>query len=171
MFGLLICVGIVWAFAAVLTAAGAYNNVSELTKQSCRTDRSFLISSAPWVRIPYPFQWGAPIFRASHVFGMMGAALVSAAESTGTFIAAARLAGATYPPSHVFSRSIGLQGVGLLLDGIFGAAVGTTASVENVGLLGLTHIGSRRAVQISTAFMIFFSIFGLYLCRILLFFF
>uniref|UniRef100_A0A2P2MQI8 Purine permease n=1 Tax=Rhizophora mucronata TaxID=61149 RepID=A0A2P2MQI8_RHIMU len=48
MFGLLICVGIVWAFAAVLTAAGAYNNVSELTKQSCRTDRSFLISSAPW---------------------------------------------------------------------------------------------------------------------------
>ncbi|KAF5183141.1 Nucleobase-ascorbate transporter, partial [Thalictrum thalictroides] len=52
------------------------------------------------------------------------------------------------------------QGVGLLLDGIFGAAVGTIASVENVGLLGLTHIGSRRVVQISTAFMLFFSIFG-----------
>lgn len=33
---------------------------------------------------------------------------------------------------------------------------------ENVGLLGLTHIGSRRVVQISTAFMIFFSIFGLF---------
>lgn len=48
----------------------------------------------------------------------------------------------------------------LLLDGIFGAAVGTTASVENVGLLGLTHVGSRRVVQISTAFMFFFSIFG-----------
>ncbi|KAF5182905.1 Nucleobase-ascorbate transporter, partial [Thalictrum thalictroides] len=31
---------------------------------------------------------------------------------------------------------------------------------ENVGLLGLTHIGSRRVVQISTAFMLFFSIFG-----------
>ncbi|KAJ8762358.1 hypothetical protein K2173_007516 [Erythroxylum novogranatense] len=159
-FGLLLCVGIVWAFAAILTAAGAYNNVSILTKQSCCTNRSLPISSAPWVRVPYPFQWGAPIFRASHVFGMMGATLVTAAESTGTFIAAARLAGATYPPSHVLSRSIGLQGVSLLLDGIFGAAVGTTASVENVGLLGLTHIGSRRAVQISTAFMIFFSIFG-----------
>lgn len=34
---------------------------------------------------------------------------------------------------------------------------------ENVGLLGLTHIGSRRVVEISTAFMIFFSIFGLFL--------
>jgi hypothetical protein len=31
---------------------------------------------------------------------------------------------------------------------------------ENVGLLGLTHIGSRRVVQISCGFMIFFSIFG-----------
>ncbi|KAH8488113.1 hypothetical protein H0E87_023977 [Populus deltoides] len=161
MFGLLICVGIIWAFAAILTVAGAYNNVGYQTKQSCRTDRSYLVSSSPWVRVPYPFQWGAPKFRASHVFGMIGAALVSSAESTGTFFAAARLAGATSPPAHVLSRSIGLQGVGLLLNGIFGAAVGTTASVENVGLLGLTHIGSRRVVQVSTAFMFFFSIFGM----------
>lgn len=159
-FGLLFCIAIIWAFAAILTVSGAYNDAGQQTQQNCRTDRSYLISSAPWIKVPYPFQWGAPIFRASHVFGMMGAALVSSAESTGTFIAAARLAGATYPPAHVLSRSIGLQGVGQLLDGIFGAVVGTTASVENVGLLGLTHIGSRRVVEISSAFMIFFSIFG-----------
>ncbi|KAH1064936.1 hypothetical protein J1N35_029923 [Gossypium stocksii] len=159
-FSLLFCIGIIWAFASILTVAGAYNNVKTTTKQSCRTDRSFLISSAPWIRIPYPFQWGTPIFRASHVFGMIGAALVSSAESTGTFFAAARLSGATAPPAYVLSRSIGLQGIGMLLEGLFGSLVGTTASVENVGLLGFTHIGSRRVVQISTAFMIFFSIFG-----------
>ncbi|GFP92711.1 nucleobase-ascorbate transporter 3 [Phtheirospermum japonicum] len=189
-FALLVCVGLIWAFAAILTAAGAYNHVKEQTKSSCRTDHSFLMSSAPWIKIPYPFQWGTPIFRASHVFGMMGAAFVSSAEaggrlgrnvirglgwvrrdskekfifqSTGTFYAAARLAGATSPPGHVLSRSIGLQaseGIGQLLEGIFGSVVGTTASVENVGLLGLTRVGSRRVVQISTAFMIFFSIFG-----------
>ncbi|KAH9692696.1 nucleobase-ascorbate transporter 3 [Citrus sinensis] len=141
-FALLFCIGVVWAFAAILTAAGAYNNVPEQTKLSCRTDRSYLLSSAPWIKVPYPFQWGTPIFRASHVFGMIGAALVTSAESTGTFIAASRFAGATAPPAHVLSRSIGLQ------------------VLENVGLLGLTHIGSRRVVQISTAFMIFFSIFG-----------
>ncbi|CAN1273844.1 Nucleobase-ascorbate transporter 3 [Linum perenne] len=159
-FHLLFCVGLVWAFAAILTVAGAYNNVAPITQRSCRTDRTFLISSAPWVRIPYPFQWGPPIFKASHVFGMMGASLVTAAESTGTFFAASRLAGATHTPAHVVSRSIGLQGVSLLIDGIFGTLVGTTASVENVGLLGLTHIGSRRVVQLSTAFMFFFAIFG-----------
>ncbi|XP_012451047.1 nucleobase-ascorbate transporter 3 [Gossypium raimondii] len=159
-FALLICIGIVWAFAAILTVSGAYNNVKTATKLSCRTDRSYLMSSAPWIKIPYPFQWGTPIFRASHVFGMIGAALVSSAESTATFFAAARLSGATAPPAHVLSRSIGLQGIGMLLEGLFGSLVGTTASVENVGLLGLTHIGSRRVVQISTGFMIFFSIFG-----------
>lgn len=31
---------------------------------------------------------------------------------------------------------------------------------ENIGLLGLTKVGSRRVIQISTGFMIFFSIFG-----------
>lgn len=47
-FSIIFCVKIVWAFAAILTAAGAYNNVPEKTKLHCRTDRSYLISSAPW---------------------------------------------------------------------------------------------------------------------------
>lgn len=34
---------------------------------------------------------------------------------------------------------------------------------ENVGLLGLTRVGSRRVVQISAGFMIFFSTLGQYL--------
>lgn len=98
---MLICIGLVWTFAVILTVSGAYNHVREVTKQSCRIDRSLLISSAPWyvqellflsfnetistgafcrIRVPYPFQWGTPIFRASHVFGMMGATLVASAE-------------------------------------------------------------------------------------------
>ncbi|KAK9748341.1 hypothetical protein RND81_02G050800 [Saponaria officinalis] len=159
-FALLLCIGFVWAFAAILTVGGVYNRVKEATKMSCRTDRSALISASPWVKVPYPFQWGAPIFSASSVFGMMGAALVSSAETTGTFYASARLSGATPPPAHVLSRSIGLQGISMLLDGLFGTIVGTSATVENAGLLGLTRVGSRRVVQVSTAFMIFFSIFG-----------
>ncbi|CAA6653441.1 unnamed protein product [Spirodela intermedia] len=151
---------VVWSFAAVLTAAGAYNRDGEKTKQHCRVDRSYLLTSADcsvqdW--IPYPFQWGAPTFSASHVFGMMGATLVSAVESTGTHYATARLSGATPPPRILVFR---LQGVGMLIEGIFGALVGSSASVENTGLLSLTRVASRRSVQISTAFMIFFSIFG-----------
>lgn len=47
-YALLLCIGLVWAFAAILTVSGAYNNVKQQTKLSCRTDRSFLMSSAPW---------------------------------------------------------------------------------------------------------------------------
>uniref|UniRef100_A0A9I9E2V2 Uncharacterized protein n=1 Tax=Cucumis melo TaxID=3656 RepID=A0A9I9E2V2_CUCME len=31
---------------------------------------------------------------------------------------------------------------------------------ENAGLLALTRVGSRRVIQISAGFMIFFSVFG-----------
>ncbi|RZC71922.1 hypothetical protein C5167_035095 [Papaver somniferum] len=159
-FGVLFSVAIVWAFAALLTVSGAYNHVSEQTKFSCRVDRSNIMSASRWIRIPYPFQWGAPIFKASPIFGMIGAALVSTSESTGTYYAASRFSGATPPPTNVLTRSVGLQGLGMLFDGLFGAVVGTDVSVENVGLLGITRVGSRRVVQISTIFMIFFSIFG-----------
>ncbi|XP_026460923.1 nucleobase-ascorbate transporter 3-like isoform X1 [Papaver somniferum] len=159
-FGVLFSVAVVWAFAALLTVSGAYNHVSEQTKFSCRVDRSNLMSASRWIRIPYPFQWGAPIFKASPIFGMIGAALVSTSESTGTYYAASRFSGATPPPTNVLTRSVGLQGLGMLFDGLFGAVVGTDVSVENVGLLGITRVGSRRVVQISTIFMVFFSIFG-----------
>ncbi|KAG0454870.1 hypothetical protein HPP92_024162 [Vanilla planifolia] len=159
-FALLISISILWVYAHILTVSGAYKHRPERTQFNCRTDRANLISSAPWIKIPYPLQWGAPTFDAGHAFGMMAAALVSLIESTGAYKAAARLASATPPPAHVLSRGIGWQGIGVLLDGLFGTATGSTVSVENVGLLGSTRVGSRRVIQISAGFMIFFSILG-----------
>jgi nucleobase transporter 1/2 len=40
----------------------------------------FLDPFAFRIKIPYPFQWGTPIFTAGHSFGMMGAVLVAAFE-------------------------------------------------------------------------------------------
>ncbi|KAH6789000.1 Xanthine/uracil permease family protein [Perilla frutescens var. frutescens] len=159
-FPVLICISIIWIYSVVLTASGAYRHTSNLTQQSCRTDRAGLITTAPWFMFPYPLQWGAPTFSAGHSFAMMSTVLVSIVESTGAYKAAARLAIATPPPAHVLSRGIGWQGISVLLDGLYGTCSGSTVSVENVGLLGLTRVGSRRVIQISAAFMIFFSIFG-----------
>ncbi|KAK9153060.1 hypothetical protein Sjap_000540 [Stephania japonica] len=159
-FALLITVTVIWAYAHLLTASGAYKHRPNKTQLHCRTDRANLISSAPWIKIPYPLQWGAPTFDAGHAFGMMAAVLVSLIESTGAYKAASRLASATPPPVHVLSRGIGWQGIGILMDGLFGTGTGSTVSVENVGLLGSTRVGSRRVIQISAGFMIFFSILG-----------
>ncbi|KAI5073464.1 hypothetical protein GOP47_0011477 [Adiantum capillus-veneris] len=157
---ILLSVPVIWAFAYLLTVSGAYRNVPSKTKLHCRADEANLITSAPWIRIPYPLQWGAPSFDAGETFGMMAAVFTSLVESTAAFLAVSRLASATPPPAYVLSRGSGWQGVGILLSGLFGTSTGSTVSVENAGLLGITRVGSRRVVQISAGFMIFFSIFG-----------
>ncbi|CAK9138646.1 unnamed protein product [Ilex paraguariensis] len=159
-FAVIFSVVIVWIYAHLLTVGGAYNGKAPKTQTSCRTDRAGLIDAAPWIRVPYPFQWGAPSFDAGEAFAMMMAAFVALVESTGAFIAVARYASATYMPPSVLSRGVGWQGVGILLSGVFGTGNGSSVSVENAGLLGLTRVGSRRVVQISAGFMIFFSVLG-----------
>ncbi|KAK4844688.1 hypothetical protein QYF36_023275 [Acer negundo] len=159
-FAVIFSVVIVWIYAHLLTVGGAYNDASPKTQMSCRTDRAGLIDAAPWIRVPWPFQWGAPSFDAGEAFAMMMATFVALVESTGAFIAVSRYASATHMPPSVMSRGVGWQGVGILLSGLFGTVTGTSVSVENAGLLALTRVGSRRVVQIAAGFMIFFSILG-----------
>ncbi|PPD82111.1 hypothetical protein GOBAR_DD20971 [Gossypium barbadense] len=128
-FPILICGTIIWIYSLILTAGGAYHNKPIATQISCRTDRANLISTAPWFKFPYPLQWGPPTFSAGHSFAMMSAVLVSMVESTGAYKAASRLAIATPPPAYVLSRGIGWQGIGIMLDGLFGTVTGSTVSV------------------------------------------
>ncbi|KAI8025779.1 Nucleobase-ascorbate transporter 4 [Camellia lanceoleosa] len=132
-YAVLLSIAIIWPYAALLTAAGAYKNRPPNTQFSCRVDRSGLLEGASWIRFPYPWQWGTPTVNATDAFIMMVAAINALVESTGTFKAASRYGGAT--PPHIHSR-------------------------ENVGLLAVTRVGSRRVIQISAVFMLFFSVFG-----------
>ncbi|GFZ07801.1 Xanthine/uracil permease family protein [Actinidia rufa] len=183
-FAVIFSVVIVWIYAHLLTVGGAYDGKPPKTQASCRTDRAGLIDGAPWIRVPYPFQWGAPSFDAGEAFAMMVTSFVALVEvflllilpnsvsadidtvmmnwwSTGGFIAVSRYASATYVPSSVISRGVGWQGIGILISGMFGTVTGSSVSIENAaGLLALTRVGSRRVVQISAGFMIFFSILG-----------
>ncbi|XVE57092.1 hypothetical protein DITRI_Ditri04bG0064200 [Diplodiscus trichospermus] len=159
-FSVIFSVVIVWIYAHLLTVGGAYNGKAPKTQLSCRTDRAGLIDAAPWIRVPYPFQWGPPSFDAGEAFAMMMASFVALVESTGAFYAVARYASATPIPPSILSRGVGWQGVAILISGLFGTANGSSVSVENAGLLALTRVGSRRVVQISAGFMIFFSILG-----------
>ncbi|XP_073305832.1 nucleobase-ascorbate transporter 6-like [Primulina huaijiensis] len=141
----------VWIYAHLLTVGGAYKNAAQTTQLSCRTDRAGITSAAPWIRVMYPFQWGAPTFRAGEAFAMMATSFVTLVESTGAFIAVSRYASATPMPHSVLSRGVGWQGVGILLSRIYGTRSGSSVSM-------LTRVGSRRVIQISAVFMIFFTI-------------
>ncbi|MCL7045689.1 hypothetical protein MKW94_013790 [Papaver nudicaule] len=159
-FAVIMVVAIVWLLAFILTVSGAYKNASPLTQFSCRTDGSGLLGASPWISVPLPFQWGTPTFQAGEAFAMMAASFASLIESTGTFIAVSRYGSATPIPPSVLSRGVGWQGIGILISGMLGTLSGSAASVENAGLLALTRVGSRRVVQISAFFMLFFSVLG-----------
>ncbi|KAL1814688.1 hypothetical protein ACET3Z_017262 [Daucus carota] len=159
-FAVLFSVVIVWFYAYILTVSGAYKNKPPTTQTSCRTDRAGLISGAPWISFPHPFQWGTPSFNAGEAFAMMMASFVALVESTGGFIAVSRYASATPLPPSILGRGVGWQGIAILLSGLFGTVNGSSVSIENAGLLALTRVGSRRVIQISAGFMIFFSVLG-----------
>ncbi|KAH6773140.1 nucleobase-ascorbate transporter 7 [Perilla frutescens var. frutescens] len=159
-FAVLWSVGMVWAYAALLTVAGAYSNRPLNTQLSCRVDQSGLVSGSSWISFPYPMQWGQPTLHSGETFLMLAASFVAMVESTGALIAASRYGSATHIPSSVLSRGIGWLGFSIFLDGLYGTGIGSTVSVENVGLLALTRVGSRRVVQISACFMLFFSVLG-----------
>ncbi|XP_058776696.1 nucleobase-ascorbate transporter 7-like [Vicia villosa] len=154
-FAIIFSIVIIWTFAHVLTLAGAYKK-----SHTCRTDHARVIDGAFWFSIPYPFQWGSPTFDMGDALAMTVASLVALVESTGGLIAISRYASATPLPPSVLSRGIGWEGIGNLVSGMIGTGVGISTSIENAGLIGMTRVGSRRVVQISAGFMIFFSIFG-----------
>uniref|UniRef100_A0A0A9DPI9 Uncharacterized protein n=1 Tax=Arundo donax TaxID=35708 RepID=A0A0A9DPI9_ARUDO len=47
-FSVLISIALIWVYAHILTASGAYKHSSLLTQVNCRTDRANLITTAPW---------------------------------------------------------------------------------------------------------------------------
>lgn len=69
--------------AGILTASGVYDNASSARQASCRTDNMDALHSSPWVYVPYPLQWGMPIFKPAFVITMMAGALAAMIESVG----------------------------------------------------------------------------------------
>ncbi|XP_042871312.1 solute carrier family 23 member 2-like [Penaeus japonicus] len=156
LFPVLLAVLVSWVLCAVLTSAGVFPEGSK-----ARSDASAgLIASSPWFRIPYPGQWGLPTVTVAGVFGMLAGVIASIIESVGDYYACARLAGAPPPPIHVVNRGIGTEGLGCLLAGIWGTGNGTTSYAENIGIIGVTKVGSRRVVQYAALFMIVFGMLG-----------
>jgi len=73
---------------------------------------------------------------------MLAGVLASIIESLGDYYACARLAGAPPPPKHAINRGIGMEGIGCLLTGAFGAGIGVTSLSQNIGAIGITKVNA-----------------------------
>jgi nucleobase transporter 1/2 len=154
LFPIMMGILLAWGMAAVFTATGTFvaGHPAHVSMDN--------VAAAPWVRVPYPFQWGWPVFGAAAIVGMLAGYLASMVESVGDYYACARLAGAPIPTAKIVNRGIGTEGIGCLIAGIMGTGNGTTSYSENIGAIGLTRVGSRRVVQVGAVIMLVLGMFG-----------
>jgi nucleobase transporter 1/2 len=148
-------------YAYIFTVAGVYDNSSPETQKACTTSQSnfnYILSEAPWFRVPYPGQWGSPIFTTSGVLTMLAAVIPAALESIGDYYAAARLSGARQPPGEVVSRALAVEAACCAIAGVFGTTSGSTAYAENVGAISITGVASRHVTQTGALIMIIISV-------------
>ncbi|KAG5273837.1 hypothetical protein AALO_G00156130 [Alosa alosa] len=150
-----------WLICYILTVTNVLPSDSSQYGYLARTDiKGDVIGRAPWFTFPYPGQWGLPTVSLAGVFGILAGVISSMIESVGDYHACARLSGAPPPPKHAINRGIGMEGLGCLLAGAWGTGNGTTSFSENVGVLGITKVGSRSVIIASGFLMIIMGLFG-----------
>ena len=122
-------------------------------------------TSSPWLRTDVRqviFPWGTPLYDVGFILAVFAGYLASMIESFGDYHACSHMAGGANPTPQQISRGIGCEGIGCLITGVLGGFSSTSYS-ENIGLIGLTKVGSRFVVQLGAVFLIllgFFAKFG-----------
>ncbi|KAF8404713.1 hypothetical protein HHK36_009601 [Tetracentron sinense] len=171
-------VTIIWAYAFFLTAGGAYNykgcnpnvpssnilsdacRIHAFTMKHCRTDVSNAWRTSPWVRVPYPLQWGIPTFRLRTSIIMTIVTLVASVDSVGIYHSTSLLVNLRPPTPRIVSRGIGLEGFCSILAGLWGTGTGSTTLTENVHTIDITKVANRRALELGAVLLILFSFVG-----------
>nr|XP_046266483.1 solute carrier family 23 member 1 isoform X3 [Scatophagus argus] len=154
MFPIILAIMLVWLISYIFTLTNLLPSDPNRYGHKARTDaRGDIMGSSPWFRIPYPCQWGLPVVTVAGVLGMLSATMAGIVESIGDYYACARLSGAPPPPVHAINRGIFTEGVCCIIAGLLGTGNGSTSSSPNIGVLGITKVGSRRVVQYGAGIM------------------
>ena len=115
---------------------------------------------ADWFRLQTAIlPWGVPTFTASALVAVLAGYLASMIESFGDYHACKNMAGGGDPTPTEISRGIGFEGIGCALTGLLGGFSSTSYS-ENIGLVGLTKVGSRYVVQLGAVMLVLLGLFG-----------
>jgi xanthine/uracil permease len=113
--------------------------------------------------------WGFnPFFKWAFMIAILAGFLASIIESFGDYHSCALLAGAGLPTPQQINKGIGAEGLGCFITGLFGGFSSTSYS-ENIGLIGITKVGSKYVVMLSAVFLLllgFFSKFGAFAATI-----
>ncbi|WP_048150371.1 uracil-xanthine permease family protein [Palaeococcus ferrophilus] len=115
-----------------------------------------LLEQLPVLSVPKPLPWGKPLFDVGAIVTLLFAFMVSIIESVGDYHAISAIAEAPITGKNI-NRGIMSEGVACSIAGFLGAC-GTTSYSENIGLVALTKVASRRAVQAGGLILVALSI-------------
>ncbi len=150
MFPILLAVVASWLVALVLTLAGVFPAGHPASANLAS------VGAAPWFKwstdsILLP--WGLPKFHLGFFFAVLAGYLASMIESFGDYHAVAAMSRAPAPTSRQLDRGIGTEGLGCCFTGLLGGFASTSYS-ENIALIGITSVASRRVVIIAGSILI-----------------
>ena len=110
------------------------------------------VGLATWFHFPKPFYFGAPTFDLSSIVLMIIISIVSMVESTGVYFALGDITGKKVNEDDL-KRGYRAEGLAVILGGIFNTFPYTGFS-QNVGLVQLSGIKTRRPIYFSAFFLI-----------------
>lgn len=111
-----------------------------------------VVTQAPLVHIPQPFYFGAPKFEITSIVMMCIIATVSMVESTGVYLALSDLTHDKLDSTRL-RNGYRAEGLAVLLGGIFNTFPYTGFS-QNVGLVQLSGIKTRRPISYTAGFLV-----------------
>lgn len=115
------------------------------------------ISHAPVFHLPQPFYFGLPTFDIWSILLMIIISIVSMVESTGVYFALGDITGQPVS-SESLKKGYRAEGLAVILGGIFNTFPYTGFS-QNVGLVQLSGIKTRKPIYFSAVFLIILGLF------------
>ncbi|MBO0422014.1 nucleobase:cation symporter-2 family protein [Enterococcus plantarum] len=110
------------------------------------------VGEATWFHFPQPFYFGKPTFDISSIVLMIIISIVSMVESTGVYFALGDITGKQIGEKEL-KKGYRAEGLAVILGGIFNTFPYTGFS-QNVGLVQLSGIKTRRPIYYSAFFLI-----------------
>lgn len=110
------------------------------------------VGEATWFHFPQPFYFGTPTFDISSIVLMIIISIVSMVESTGVYFALGDITG-KHVGEEELKKGYRAEGLAVILGGIFNTFPYTGFS-QNVGLVQLSGIKTRRPIYYSAFFLI-----------------
>lgn len=153
IFSILTSVALVYGLCMILSLSGVFGHT-----HPAYIDLS-AVAEAPWFHFTGLAPWGMPKFSVVAFGAILAGFFAVFIESIGDYYNVTNVCGMDDPAESAINKGIGAEGLGCVIGGALGG-VACTSYTENIGLIGLTGVASRRVVQIGALILIAMSFIG-----------